>query len=391
MRLIHNGVQAFSSFALGRTGLEVLNRQMKLLKRAKAVPMFKPLAENQSTAKASIESREKRLNEEELMRWGHTIQQVLASELPSTTEVSIRVTSQLQERNFENSAGAKITETSELTFALAQIKTANTATYSLSFRPMFDVQKQLTEQLQHAGFGKETKLHSGDYPVILGPKATWVLIHELVGHQVEADRVIDGTSSYGGLLGEKVASTEVTIIDDPFLMDFGGYQFDDEGTKGQGTLVVEDGILSNYLHSRETALLFDTQSTGNFLSESFEYRPIVRQSNLLLEPSDWSLEELLEHVKNGIFIEDCIQGITFSPDGRFHLRARSGRVIQNGRLEDTLANFSLEGDPQTVLGNVFGIGTRIRPWSAGCIKAGQYRTVGAVAPAIGIDSMRVVM
>ncbi len=390
VRLLHKGAQSFSSFALGRTGRQVISRQIRRLKTLPGVPVFADLSKNLTATTGDVRGDATALDNEELTAWCDVILETIKDEVPGGLTVEVKGISLKQDRDFHNSAGAKIRERSELSHAMALISDNWGATYLANFRPGQPVSSQLPEQMKYVSYGRRSHLPSGQYPIVLGPKVTWVLFHEIVGHQVEADSIIAGSSSYTGLIGRKVASEEVTVVDDPFMMDFGGYQFDDEGTKGQGTLVIEEGILHSYLHSRETALLFDTESSGNFLSESFEYRPIVRQSNVFLEPKDWETDELIEHVRNGVYVEDCSLGVTYSLDGSFTLRARTGRLIEDGELGDTVLNFSLNGNPHTVLGSIFGIGKGIRPWSAQCLKGGQLRTVGAVGPSVGLDNVRVI-
>jgi len=232
-------------------------------------------------------------------------------------------------------------------------------------------------------------ISTGNYNIVLNEDIAWILTHEVLGHSLEADNVLSGHSFYAGLQGMKIAPSYVSVIDDPYIETIGYYEFDSEGMKGRGTLLVDDGILTDFLHSRETAAAMGVESSANYRAFSFEHLPQVRMSNTFIEPKDFSFEELLEQVKNGIYICDGFGGSSEPQTGDFNINSQFAREIKNGELGDYFQGVQLTGKTSRTLSLIKGIGDRLLAQPGSCVKNNQRIFTGSVSPKIAIFDQRV--
>ncbi|HNT73263.1 MAG TPA: TldD/PmbA family protein, partial [Methanothrix sp.] len=164
----------------------------------------------------------------------------------------------------------------------------------------------------------------GAYPVVVDQELGGVFVHEAVGHAAEADIVLEGGSILEGKIGERIGSELVTVKDDPSLPLYGFYPFDDEGSATEETVLVDDGVLTSYLHSRETAARLggvprNARAQGNS-------RPVVRMSNTYIPPGrdGWSLPEILEEMKDGVYLLGSRGGQVSTAEGIFQFNAKRG-------------------------------------------------------------------
>ena len=179
----------------------------------------------------------------------------------------------------------------------------------------------------------------GKLTVIADSKLTGTIIHEAFGHACEADLVLNNESVLEGMIGEKVASEDVSIIDNPSMGQakrfnlpyelFGSYYIDDEGIPSQKTIIIENGILKNYLHNLETSSRMNVPPNGHGRASVSSERPQVRMGYTYIEPKDWSLEDIIEDTKNGILCEDFQYGYTDPTTGNFQFKCRISYKITN--------------------------------------------------------------
>lgn len=197
--------------------------------------------------------------------------------------------------------------------------------------------------------------HSGVFPVLLENKLVGLLAHEAVGHCAEADLVHTG-SFLADKIGSKVASDIVTLVDDGrFPRGLGTMMYDDEGVPTEKTVIIDKGVCRSFLHSRETAYEFEVEPTGNARAWNFEYDPIIRMRNTYIEPGDYSLEELVEDVKEGYFLKGGLGGqADFT--GEFMFGTQEAIRIRNGKLEESLRGVTICGNAFEVLKKVDAIG-----------------------------------
>ena len=229
----------------------------------------------------------------------------------------------------------------------------------------------------------------GKYKAVLSEDMSWTLGHEVLGHSLEADNVLSGRSFSAGLLGMKIAPSIVSVIDDPYIETLGYYEFDSEGTKGRGTLLVDEGILSDFLHSRITAAAMDSETSANFRAFSFEFLPQVRMSNFFFEPKDFKEEEMYEFVKDGLYIGEGLGGSSEPQTGEYNLDAQYGRLIKDGELQDYVLQFQVSGKMIDTLSKIESVGDRLFAQPGSCVKNSQRIFVGSVCPKLAISEMRV--
>ncbi len=218
---------------------------------------------------------------------------------------------------------------------------------------------------------------SGEMNVVVNPSLCGVFVHEAFGHAVEADHVLQGATILAGRIGEKVASSDVCIYDDPTLMEFGFYPFDDEGVKAERKKIVEEGILKSYLHSRETAAKLGGLP-GNARAQGVA-EPIVRMSNTYMGEGDYTLDELIEEAENGIFLAGSRGGETNPASGYFQFNAQYGYIIRDGELAEPVRDVSLSGHTLSILQNI-KLGNVIEFDPGFCGKAGQLVPVADGGP-----------
>ncbi|HAX61138.1 MAG TPA: hypothetical protein DCX95_01060 [Elusimicrobia bacterium] len=214
---------------------------------------------------------------------------------------------------------------------------------------------------------------AGEMPVVISSSSGGTMIHEAIGHSLEADAVQKGISPvYLGKIGKKVANEKITVVDNSTLENArGSYQYDDEGTPSQKTVLVENGLLKNYLYDLFTAKKDNTKSTGNGRRESYHHKPIPRMSNTYIAPGKDNPEEILQSVPKGIFVKKMGGGQVNTANGDFIFEVEEGYEIIDGKLGKMLRNASLIGNGPEILNSIDMVGTDIG-WQPGtCGKDGQ--------------------
>lgn len=223
----------------------------------------------------------------------------------------------------------------------------------------------------------------GRFPVILDQELAGVFIHEAVGHATEADIILEGGSCLEGKLGTRIGSDIVTVIDDPGLRQNGYYPFDDEGSLSQKTVLVENGVLNSYLHSRETAGKLGG-IPRNARSQGMD-RPIVRMSNTYIDNGDWKEEEILQELKDGIYLKGSRGGQVNTAEGVFQFNAKRGYVVENGEKVRLLRDVSLSGNILEIMRDIKAVGNDLKFNSGRCGKSGQLVPVSDGSPHLLIE------
>ena len=221
---------------------------------------------------------------------------------------------------------------------------------------------------------------SGKFSIIADNELTGVFVHEALGHAAEADLILQNDSILKGKLNEKIGSNIVNIIDDASDKDgFGYYSYDGEGVKTEKNQLVKDGKLVSLLSSRESAVKLGMKSSGNARS-SITDQPIVRMSNTYLEPGSMSFEELIEDIKEGIYLKGSRGGQVDTGKGIFQFNAAESFKIEEGQITNPLRDVSLSGNVLETLKNVDAIGNDFKLGIGFCGKSGQVAPVGDGGP-----------
>ncbi|MFX1337221.1 MAG: TldD/PmbA family protein [Promethearchaeota archaeon] len=239
----------------------------------------------------------------------------------------------------------------------------------------------------------------GKFTVIMDPKFCGVLIHEALGHAIEADTVLNKESILEGKIGNKIASEDINIIDDPTMGHgkrfnlpyelYGSYFVDDEGIPSQKTEIIKNGILRNYLHSLESSSRMGVSPNGHGRASSNTSKPQVRMGITLLEPKDWDLDEMIKDMKNGILCEDFQYGYTDPSTGNFQFKCKISYLIKNGEKTELLRDVGLSGMTLEVLNKISAIGNEIGISDGTCGKGGQGVRVCDGGPYIRVEDVTV--
>ncbi|MHA1238303.1 MAG: metallopeptidase TldD-related protein [Candidatus Odinarchaeia archaeon] len=231
------------------------------------------------------------------------------------------------------------------------------------------------------------KSPEGHFKTILDPSMTGTLIHEAFGHLCEADLALGGGVITPNMLGKKIANEKVTIIDDPIVKNGGWVPYDSEGVKGNRIKLVENGVLKSFMVNREYAAKLNLRPTGNARASDYSVPPIIRMRNTYLQPGDWNFEEMLENVREGIYIEKFLGGQT-SLLGSFQFAGQIGWLIEKGEITEPLSEISISGLTLEVLKSLECIGKNLEIDTGVCGK-GQEVTVGDGGPHIEVSNLYV--
>jgi len=228
----------------------------------------------------------------------------------------------------------------------------------------------------------------GRMPVVLSSTAGGTMVHEAIGHGLEADLVQNGISVYRGKIGQEVASRVVTVIDDatiPFAR--GSFPFDSEGVPGQKTLLVADGILKGYMYDRLTAMKDGCSSTGNGRRESYHAKPIVRMTNTLIAPGLTPPDDIIRTVPHGLFVRKMGGGQVNTVTGDFMFEVAEGYLLENGAIGEPVRGATLTGNGPEVLKNILMVGSDLGFGIGTCGKDGQGVPVADAQPTLLIGEM----
>jgi TldD protein len=232
------------------------------------------------------------------------------------------------------------------------------------------------------------KAPMGRMTVVLSSEAGGTMIHEAIGHGLEADLAQQGLSVYSKKIGEKVASSLITVVDDPTLpQKRGSYAFDDEGVASRRTTLVEEGILKGYLYDRLTALEEGVASSGNGRRESYQHKPIPRMSNTMILPGKMNPEEIVRSVEKGLFVRKMGGGQVNTVNGDFIFEVNEGYLIEKGSVGEPVRGATLIGNGPQVLKEIDMVGSDLGFGIGTCGKDGQGVPVGDAQPTLRIPEL----
>ncbi|RPI24082.1 MAG: TldD/PmbA family protein [Acidobacteria bacterium] len=234
---------------------------------------------------------------------------------------------------------------------------------------------------------------AGEMPVVLAPGVTGILLHEAIGHGMEADFNRKKTSTYCTMIGKKVAEPFVTIIDDGTnAKQMGAINFDDEGIPSEKTVLVDKGTLATYLHDRISANHYKIKPTGNGRRESYRFYPQPRMRNTYMLGGPATAEEVIKGAKKGIYVQDVANGQVKIGEGDFAFYVSSGRMIEEGKLGAPIKDMNIMGNGPKMLLNVSMVANDLKMAEGGagaCGKGGQAVPVSFGLPTILVNSMTV--
>ena len=233
---------------------------------------------------------------------------------------------------------------------------------------------------------------AGMMPVVLGPGWPGILLHEAVGHGLEGDFNRKGTSAFSGKVGQQVAATECTIVDDGTLPNRrGSLSVDDEGTPGQYNVLVENGVLKGYMQDKLNARLMGVEPTGNGRRESYAHMPMPRMTNTYMLAGPHEPGDIIASVDKGIYAPNFGGGQVDITSGKFVFSASEAYLIENGKITTPVKGAMLIGDGPEALSRISMIGNDLKLDSGvgTCGKEGQSVPVGVGQPTLKIDELTV--
>jgi TldD protein len=233
---------------------------------------------------------------------------------------------------------------------------------------------------------------AGTMEVVLAPGDSGILLHEAVGHGLEADFNRKGTSNYTGQVGNVVASELCSVIDDATLLQSrGSINVDDEGNEPRTSVLIEKGKLRGYMHDRHSSRHFKLPATGNGRRESFSCAPMPRMTNTILLAGPHEPEEILKSVKRGVFAKKFGGGQVDISNGDFVFSLTESYLVEDGKITAPLKGVNLIGNGPDVLRKVTMLGHDVEVsdgiWTCG--KDGQSVPVGVGCPTIKISGITV--
>ena len=232
---------------------------------------------------------------------------------------------------------------------------------------------------------------SGEMPVVVGPGGGGVLFHEACGHGLEADLVAKSASVFAGRRGEQVAAPEVTLVDDGTMVgEWGRYAIDDEGRPARRNVLIEDGVLTDYMWDWLRARREGRDSSGNGRRQNYRYLPMVRMTNTYLAGGDADPEAIVAGTDRGVYVAQLGGGQVNTATGDFVFGMTEAYLIEDGRLGAPIRDGNLIGNGPEVLANIDAIAGDFAMGSPGaCGKDGQGVPVGDGTPTLRVSRLTV--
>jgi TldD protein len=228
----------------------------------------------------------------------------------------------------------------------------------------------------------------GKKTVVLASEAGGTMIHEAIGHGLEADLAMEGLSCYKGMMGEKIASSLISVVDDATLPNMRGtYACDDDGISPQRTILVEKGILKNYLFDRFYAMKYGVESTGNGRRESFRHKSIPRMSNTMILSGNDDPAQIISSVDDGVYVVKMGGGQVDTVRGDFVFEIQEGYIIEKGEIGSMIKNATMMGNGLQVLKGIDMVGNDLGFGIGTCGKDGQGVPVSDAQPTLRIPEI----
>ncbi len=257
------------------------------------------------------------------------------------------------------------------------------------FLTQADVEEAVKTAVKRALLNLSAKPASGGImPVVISAEAGGTIVHEAIGHGLEADLACDGMSVYEGKLGEKVAHEKITVVEDPTLPGKrGSYLFDDEGIPAQRVELIKNGVLQHYMHNRLTAEQAGVTPNSHGRRESYAHRPVVRMANTMIAPGNDNPEEIIQSVDRGLLVKMMGGGEVNTVNGDFMFEVTEGYLIENGKIGEPVRGATLTGNGPEIIKIIDKVGDDLGFSIGTCGKDGQDAPVSDAMPTVRIPQI----
>ena len=257
---------------------------------------------------------------------------------------------------------------------------------------LYDVE-EMAHRAAHRAITKLTArpAPSGEMPVVVGPGGGGVLFHEACGHGLEADLVAKSASVFAGRIGERVAASMVTLVDDGTMAgEWGHYGIDDEGKPAARNVLISDGVLTDYMWDRLRARKSGRASSGNGRRQSYQHLPMVRMTNTYIANGDAEPDDIVADTPHGVYVAQLGGGQVNTATGDFVFGMTEAYLIENGRITAPIREGNLIGNGPEVLTRIDALGNDFAMGSPGtCGKDGQGVPVGDGTPTLRVTALTV--
>ena len=197
--------------------------------------------------------------------------------------------------------------------------------------------------------------------MVIGPGFGAVIFHEACGHGLEATTIAPKLSIFAGQIGKKVGSEKVTLIDDGTIDDaWGSNIIDDEGEPTQKNILIEKGMLKNYLIDKISSIKMNSKSNGCGRRESYEYAPTSRMNNTYLAPGNDKFEDMISSIEHGVYCKKLSGGQVNTTTGDFNFGVDAAYMIENGKITDRIKGVTLIGNGKTILNDIEMVGDDLK-------------------------------
>ena len=324
---------------------------------------------------------------------------------PAVKEVSVSLNGNYQNVEIFKKAGVSLFDSRPLVRLNVNIsveKKGKIETGSFGMGGRYSYNKLLTDKNWITSINKAynqalTKLlaeatPAGEQTVILGPGWPGILLHEAVGHGLEGDFNRKKTSAFYNLVNQSVASDQITVVDDGTILNRrGSLTIDDEGTPSQNTVLIEKGILKNFMQDRLNARLMNQNPSGNGRRQSYAHIPMPRMTNTYMLKGKYEHEELIKSTKKGVYATQFSGGQVDITSGKFVFSASEAFAIENGKVTKPLKGATLIGNGPDILKQVTMVGNNLELDNGigTCGKDGQMVPVGVGQPSLKINKLTV--
>jgi TldD protein len=239
---------------------------------------------------------------------------------------------------------------------------------------------------------KAVKPKGGEMPVVMAAGGSGILLHEAIGHAFEADFNRKNISIFSDKLNEKICDENINVVDEGTIEgDRGAINFDDEGVESQKTYIVKDGVLNSYLHDRISARHYGIAPTGNGRRQTFKHIPIPRMRITYMENGNYSEEEIIASVKQGVYLDKFTNGQVQIGAGDFTFFVKNGYLIENGKLTRPIKDVNIIGNGPKALADITMVGNNLKidngSWTCG--KDGQGAPVAQGLPSVLVKQLTV--
>ncbi len=231
---------------------------------------------------------------------------------------------------------------------------------------------------------------TGRMPVVIANGFGGLFFHEACGHSLEASAVADGASEFSGLLGRRVATDKVTLIDDGSMEgEWGSLHMDDEGNLTRRNVLIEKGILKGYMVDRFNGMKLGMEPTGSARRQNYRFMPTSRMTNTYIAPGEDSLEDMIASVERGIYVKSINAGSVNPETGAFNFNTAETYLIENGRIVKPVHGATLIGTGGDILKRVEMVGSDFELRQGFCYAASGAIYIGAGQPSVKISEMTV--